>query len=441
MIRNDCVRKLLWWSAATTVVIVLAVVIAAIAVHRTGVHRRHEARRAFDADWGHLLRDEPTIEVPEHLNGARWLAAGGVAVICTIDDQKFFGELSIRPSSGWSDAELSRAKWILHEQQHALRILLRSGSFDQFELGRPGTILRHDEIPLMDLIKGIRLLLMEARLARAEGRYGDGAAALVAAGRAADGLLRTRVVIASVLGAAAVRWSASATAEYLADPELPAAALTELRRGLPVEDPILQTEITIALQVDEIAAEGLAYTDDVHDPSMAWSVPFWVASRPLLEDLCVAGIVDRWRRYLELGRRPALEWPADAGIAILNSESWPSWLAMSGTISPNIWSIGARAQAARVDQRLATLALDLLLENGGRPGPDACSQFASEPAAELTGGEIRCGRDLDRGALVIDVPGAERALAGHLPAHNPMARALRIVIPLGRPVEAAAERD
>jgi hypothetical protein len=434
-ISSELARRLLRLTGAAAAALVLIGLVGALSLHAYGSYRLDRARAEFDAAWGHLTSVPVPPDFREHENGARWLAAGGFALVWSLDDQKFIGELSGRSTKTWTDTDVSRARWILHEQQNALSLLLRSGTFEKFHIGAVGEATRHDQIPLIDIIKGLRLLTVEARLAWHEGRTADCLAALGAVGRASDGLMKTTVVISSYAGAAAMRWAASGAAEIVTDPCAEPVILEELRTVLPVEDPTYWADKTMATQVAEIATEGLDYIEDFHDPSVGWSLPFWVLNRYLLEDLFVAQILDRWNRYLEVGQGPAADWPERPGDEIWGDAAWPPWLALAGSITPNMLSGRAQAQAASTEMQQLLVALDLRLAAPAGLESDACGLVDLGSPTALTGEAVTCRYDVDLAAIVIEVGGAEGTLESHTSAGNHNSRFRPVVIPVGRRAE------
>ena len=434
-VSSELARRLIRLTGAAVTALILIGLVGALALHAYGSYRLDRARAEFDASWGHLTSIPTPPDLPDHENGARWLAAGGFALVWTMDDQKFIGELSGRSTKTWTDTDVSRARWILHEQQNALALLLRSGTFEEFHIGAVGETTRHDQIPLLDIIKGLRLLTVEARLAWREGRAADSLAALEAVGRAADGLMKTTVVISSYAGAATMRWAASGAAEIVTDPCAGTATLEDLRAVLPVEDPSYWSDKTMATQVAEIASEGLDYIEDFHDPALGWSIPFWVPSRYLLEDLFVAQILDRWNRHLEVGRGPAADWPESPGDEIWGDATWPPWLALAGNVTPNMLSGRAQAQAASTEMQQLLLALELRFAAPDGLESDACGLVDLGSPTALTGEAVTCRHDVDLDAIVVEVSGAEGTLEGHTSAGNHNSRFRPIVIPVGRTAE------
>jgi len=424
-------RKLIRWTAIGLGVLIVSAALGLFGIHVYGTHQLKNARSDFDARWGHLVLDPPPTSLPDHENGARWLLAGGQATICSLEDRKFITALSAESALGWTNTEQARARWILHEQQNALGILLRSVSFSSFHLGTDGTRANHDGIDFLSIVIGLRLLTVEARLAWSEGRTTDCLAALDAVSRAADGLLRTPVVLTSTIGSAASRWSASAAADLVSDPCTSTATLEELQRVLPSEDPIHNSNITLTSSIAEIADEGLNYVEDLHDPSMSWSLPVWVSNRYLLEDLVVAEILDRWGSFLEIGQQPAAEWPADAGRSGWGDAAWPPWIALSGAFTPNLLSARVRAQAASTSLQQIKAALDLRLASPNGLDGDPCSLVEDTRPTVLTGKPINCRYDEERRTIVIEVPEAEQTLSPFVSAANHASRFPPIEIPVG----------
>ncbi len=424
-------RKLIRWVAIGTGVLVASAALGAFGLHFYGAHRLERAKSDFDARWGHLVLDPPPTSLPDHENGARWLMAGGQAIICSPEDQKFIGALSGESAQGWTDSERERVKWILHEQQNALGILLRSGSFPAFHLGADGEQATYNEIDFLSIVMGLRLLTVEARLAWIDGRASDCLAALDTVSRAADGLLRTPVVMTSTIGSAATRWSVSAAADLVSDPCASTETLERLLKLLPEEDAVNRCNITLTSSIAEIANEGLDYVEDLYDPSMSWSLPSWVPNRYLLEDLVVAEILERWERFLEIGQRPAADWPDDAPHSAWGDPAWPRWIAPTGAYTPNLLSARVRAQAASTGLQQLKAALDLRLASPDGLDQNGCSLVADTRPTVLTGKPISCRYREDRGAIVIEVAGAEKALSPFVPAANHVSRFPPIEMPLG----------
>jgi len=412
-------------------VLVVSGALGLFGLHLYGANRLKNARSDFDARWGHLVLEPTPTVLPDHINGARWLMAGSQAIICSLDDRKFIGALSGEPARGWTDTEQARARWILHEQQNALGILLRSGSFDAFHLGPNGSRATYDEIDFLSIVMGLRLLTVEARLAWTEGRTSDCLTALDAVSQATDGLLRTPIVMTSTIGSAAARWTAWAAAELLSDPCASTATLEKLRDLLPSEDPIHRCDVTLTTSIAEIADERLDYVEDLHDPSVSWSLPSWVSNRYLFEDLAVAEVLERWGRFLEIGHRPAADWPADAARTGWGDAEWPPWMALAGTFTPNLLSARIRAQAASTDIQQLKAALDLLLASPEGLDENSCSLVEDTRPTVLTGKPVSCGHSVDRGTIVIEVPEAEQTLSAFVSAANQASRFPPIEIPVG----------
>jgi len=423
------VRRLLLWAALGIVVIVAASLVGSFAVHTYGAARLASARAEFGERWGRLVQPDPP-PVADNENGGSWLVAGGAAIVCSAEDRRFYGQLSDRSPRSWTDAERSRARWILDQQQNALEILIRSGDFDAFDLRVDGARATYQSIDFSSIVMGIRLLVLESRLAWSEGRTAGALAALNAVGRAADGLLRTPIIAVSIVGSAAERWAAAVAAEIVSDPRTTDATLRHLRTVLPTEDPVRWSNITLATAISEMADEGLGYIEAPYDPSLGWSIPFWISNRYLLEDLYVAGTLEAWMRHLELGRTPASQWSPDDIEAVWRSPSWPDWLALTGAYSPNLVAAAARAQTASTELQQLAVALELRLAAGEDVGPDACGLVGDLPPTALTGGPAVCRFDPVRCVIVIEVPGADGALRPFAPSNSPAAHLRPIEIPV-----------
>ena len=429
---RELIRKLIPWSVSGIGILVVTAALGSLALHAYGAHRLEKVRAEFHARWRHLTQIAPPSAVPDHENGARWLLAGGRAIVCTVEDRRFYGQLSNRSAAGWTDRERSRAQWILHEQQNALEILLRSGTVETFDLGTDEVRASYEDLDFSSILMGLRLLMLEARLAWSEGRTSDSLAALDAVGRAADGLMQTPIVMTSTIGSAATRWTARAAADFVSDPCTDVGTLEGISAALPSEDPVHWGNITLAVSVAEIAGEGLRYIDDPHDPSMGWSIPFWISNHYLLEDLFVAEILERWSLQLELGQEPAARWSSSAAHEIWGASSWPPWLALGGTYTPNLLSVRAREQAASTELQQTKFAIGLRLASPDGLGPEACATLSGWGPTALTGEPIACLFDEERGLIVIEIPGAVETLRAHVSVESQAATFPPIEIPVGR---------
>jgi len=412
------IRKLIRYAAGSAALLAIAALIGALAFHHYGSRRLQGARAAFEDRWGHLAPYDLPPETPDHENGARWLVAGSRAIICTLEDQKFFGGLADRSTRTWTKDETARATRILSEQNPALGILIRIGDLDSFHLGRQGSRANYDEIDFLGISIGLRLLIVEARLAWSEGRQSDCLAALNSVAHAADGLMRTPMVMTSTLGSAAARWTFWMAAEIVSDPCLETSVLNEILTILPSEDPVHCNDITMAASVREIADERLDYIDDFNDPAMGWSVPFWIPNRFLFEDLFIADLVERWGRFIELGHQPAVQWPQDTGRSVLRDTAWPRWFAMTGAFTPNLLGGRARAQAASAEMQQLGLAINLRLASPNGLDPTACELVTDASPTALTGKPLACRYDQDHEVILIEVPDGDRIPPNLFSRHN-----------------------
>jgi hypothetical protein len=300
-----------------------------------------------------------------------------------------------------------------------------------FSLGFNGRHAAHSDVDFLAIAKGLRLLTLESRLAWREGRRDDSLRALNAVARSADGLLRTPIVLTWIYGAASERWVANAAAEIVADPCADVAVVEAVRASLPVEGAIERGTVTLAAAIARIADERLAYLDDVNDPSLGWSLPFWISSHYLFEDLFVAEILDRWGRYLEIGQQPMTGWERETTDTILDRPTWQRGLSLTGSMVPNLLSGWARAQAADTELAQLALAIELRVQSPAGLESDACASVAELAPTPLTGRPIVCRHDPGLGAIVLAVPDAEAALSRHMPPDSDASRFSPIVLPVG----------
>ena len=425
-------RNLIIGTVVATAVSAILITAGAVAFHTYGNRRLDDAQTAFRVRWGHLEPPSPRVPLTDPDNGARWLELGGQAISVTLEDQRFYTQLMARSRTAWSTAESTQARRILDEQREALAQLLETGSNDGFRLASDNAGTAASETDYLDLVKGIRLLVLEARLAWGDGRSTDCLAALNALGRIADGLLRTPTLLSLTLGAATDRWTAGAAADIVSNPCADVETLRTLRNLLPSEDPIERANITLATSVAEISEEGLLYIENVHDPSMGWSVPFWVSNRFLFENLVVARTLEAWSRYLELGQVPVAQWPVGIDEKLWAGTEWPPWIALAGHFTPNLLPAWVRVQAAATQLEQLRYAIALRLASPGGLEANACELGGAAPLAALTGTPIVCRFDATLNAIVVEVTGAEEALERQFSSGSPPAMFPGIALPVDR---------
>lgn len=429
--RQTLTRRLVLWAALAIGVFVASMVATSLAVHAYGAHLLTRSQATFAMRWGPYILPPPTAVPPDRANGARFMVLGGRAMTSSVDEHRFIAELSGRPAASWSGADLARAREIVGEQQPALSILLQSRTADAFDLGIEDRPPNYNDIDFLALVRGLRLLTLEARLAWAEGRVEDSLAAIETASRSADGLLRTPVIMSLTLGAAAQRWVLSAAKDIVGDPCARGRVLDGLAARLPAEPAVRSAIGTFATSVAELAAEGLAYRDDVNDPSVSWSLPYWISNHFLFEDLLIAKILDRWGRQIELGLHPASGWSSETADSIWGGRWWLSGLALTGAYSANLMAVWVRVQAADTEHQQVAFALELRRRSPDGLARDACRSVVAASPTPLTGQPVVCRVDPSGPSLVIDVPDAEATLVHHSALDNDSARFEPIILPVG----------
>ncbi|MGD8439299.1 MAG: hypothetical protein PVG53_02095 [Holophagae bacterium] len=429
--RQILTRRLVLWAALAIGVFLASMVATSLAVHAYGAHRLTASQATFAERWGQYILPPPAAVPTDRANGARFMVLGGRAMTSSVDEHRFIAELSGRPAASWSDADTDRAREILGEQQTALSILLQSRTADGFDLGIENRPPNYNDIDFLALVRGLRLLTLEARLAWAEGRVEDGLAAIETASRSADGLLRTPVIMSLTLGAAAQRWVLSAAKDIVGDPCAGSTVLDGLARRLPAEPAVRSAIGTFVTSVAELAEQGLAYRDDVNDPSVSWSLPYWISNHFLFEDLLIAEILDRWNRQIELGLHPAAGWSRETADSIWGGRWWPSGLALNGAYSANLTGVWVRAQAADTEHQQVAFALELRRRSPAGLTRDACRAVAEASPTPLTGQPVVCRADPSGQSLVIDVPDAEATLVRHSALDNDSARFEPIILSVG----------
>ena len=112
---------------------------------------------------------------------------------------------------------------------------------------------------------------------------------------------------------------------------------------------------------------------------------------------------------------------------------------MNGSYTPNLLSARVRVQAASTELQQLRAALDLRLASPDGLDEDACSLVEDTRPTVLTGEPISCRYDEKRELIVIEVPGAEKALSAFVPAGNHASRFPPIELPVAAGVGCKTE--
>ena len=176
--------------------------------------------------------------LPDAENAAAWLRAGAAAIIWTEAEKATIGEATLAPYARWPKGLWSQARATLHRHSGALETLHRAAPLERSSYGiRYGQgIAAEMPADLLGLLDASRLLMVEARIALADGDERRVLTALETMARLGTSLQDEPTTITTLVGIACERMMLTVAGEVIGS-EHPRAAsrgvLDELDRALP----------------------------------------------------------------------------------------------------------------------------------------------------------------------------------------------------------------
>ncbi len=332
--------------------------------------------------------------IPPEENAAEWLMAGGCAIDPTDYARGAIGKASIAPYSQWGPELEAAVRESLDRQQAALEMLHRAATLDRssyvFEYRRGLDAEMPDRaVPdMLPLVKACRLLVVEARVAAADGDRQRALGALATMGRLAATLEQESSILTALIGIACERMMLLAAAETLvcgqpwtADP----AFVEQLAETLSTED--LRAMMHRALE-----SSNLRGPEAATEPS---------------------GVADEWAKA-ELERAHAIARElvdAPYGSAPGWSSSPQDEGVVAGLALVNLRSAIARHQAALAQRQLVRAAMTLrrIAFAGAYPADRSAVPELSEPDP-FTGRPLLYERRED-GSAEVALDGADELLS------------------------------
>ena len=143
-------------------------------------------------------------EAPEEAsNAARWLQAGGAAIVCTQEENLRLTELTFSPFEEWGIEDQRFAKKLVNRNEKAFELMAKAVPLDGSNYGLDYTNVLEIELPnLLHLLRGAKMLQVRARLAFAEGDADAGLNDLTTISRLVDSLRDDDVLIFALVGIA-----------------------------------------------------------------------------------------------------------------------------------------------------------------------------------------------------------------------------------------------
>jgi hypothetical protein len=248
-------RKTLGLTAAALVVLLLSASLGAHLYSRWRFQRSAteflatfpEVVPALDVDtlrqtFADLAHEGP----PEELNAARWLIAGGDAIVCTQEENSHLTELVFAPSEDWTPDDRHFARELVERNKQALELMAKAVPLEGSRYELDYDHILDTEIPnLLHLMRGAKLLQVNARLAFTEGDIEGGIRNLAVIARLVDSLRDDDVLIFTLVGFANERFLLGGIRDALGSDALRtaegSAPLFDRLEALLPEDDVLAT--------------------------------------------------------------------------------------------------------------------------------------------------------------------------------------------------------
>lgn len=391
-----------------TVVLALAVLVilllaANLVLLRVGHARLREAQAELTARAGVTgLASFERRRIPDDVNAARWLEAGGAALVWSPETRRTIGDATTSPVSAWSPEQMVAVRAALEECRPAFDLLQRAVGLPESSFGIRYREGASAELPdLLQLISVGSALMVEARVAFADGDPERAVRALRPLSRLAVALEEEPLLITELVGIACERMlltvvaeAASADAPWAFEPTL----LAHLEATVPRHD--LATVLRQA-----IAFEGLSSSSIVVGHAEEMSSLSALARRflRLVPSLASSEVLAQLVWWMELSEVPSCSAPER-----FEQKPPQGFVArLPRSVVPSLKSAIVRNQAVLALRQLTFAALEVRTTaamTGAYPA-DAGSVAALASPSPLTGRPVAYRVGPDRRAL-LDLPGA-----------------------------------
>ncbi|MFH1177230.1 MAG: hypothetical protein V1750_07465 [Acidobacteriota bacterium] len=400
---TDRFRRWLTWLRMMLAALILIALAGSLALHLYGQRRFRLAKERFEAVTGPIELFVPARPVlsPDQ-NAATWLVAGSEALVWSGEERYLIGELTLKPFAAWSAAERETLRAVLNRNRATFEILRRAVPLAAADFGityEEG--VRAKLPPLLKLLNAARLLLLEARVALANGDPAAALAGLSIVSRLAPALEQERATIVLLVGISSERILLTVAAEATAAPASWAAEpafLDALAATLPGTD-------LVALARQSMLDNGRAMLSTAGG-SLPWgpqSAPERTGWRDKVGRYLFGGLRDAESLAvsLELAEKTSTPWGEEPGLfAPLPKSSWLWRLSSQMEASPKgLRAVAGRAQLALAQRQLVSTAIALRRQAAttgsypsdrpnlpalGRPDPFTGKRLLYRPAADGT---------------------------------------------------------
>ncbi|TAM48791.1 MAG: hypothetical protein EPN53_09005 [Acidobacteria bacterium] len=378
------ISKALRLTVRTAGVVLVVVLAGFLALRIYGNRRLAAAEREFTAKVGPMAGNPyASAKVPDDENAAILLRAGAEAVVLPGGDKPLAGDLTMIEAKRWNAQQVTEIRRILAANAPALELLHRAAPMTRSSFGLVDSVNEAEELdmtstrlglagpvketekfkakmPILKLLWGQRLLLLDARLALHNGDWQRFLTDAVSMSTMAVALERESPLVAVLIGIAAEKILLTVTSEATARPDVSLETLRSLQSLLPETD--LRATWRRALLVSAVGTDRRVAAVRA-DPKRMGEEGFGVKGRLL--ELLFGGIFAAQQRELysdlvgvvdqPLGSNP--RW-ADRGKARPKS----MFSVFESVMFPELAGSGGRVQSTMSLRNLADVALKVRIE-------------------------------------------------------------------------------
>lgn len=403
-------RRTVVRAAILAVAVLLVLLLAANLVFlRVGNARLREVRAELTARAG--VTDLASFErrrIPDDVNAARWLEAGAAALVWSPETKRTIGDATTSPVSAWSPEQAVAVRAALEECRPAFDLLQRAVELPESSFGIRYRDGASAELPdLLQLISAGRALMVEARVAFADGDPERAVRALRPLSRLAVALEEEPLLITELVGIACERMlltvvaeAASADAPWALDPTL----LAHLEATVPRHD--LADVLRRALAFEGLVISRILSGHPEETESLSPSERLFLR---LFTPTAANEVIRQLLAWMDL-----IEVPYCSAPDRFESKPPEGFVGQAAKgFVPNLRSAIVRNQAVLALRQLTFAALEVRTTaamTGAYPS-DAGSVAALASPSPLTGLPVAYRVDPDRRAL-LDLPGAAEQVTG-----------------------------
>ncbi len=193
------------WVRRVTLVVAICFLTALVVLTVARLRGRKVARVA-DPQAIEALKAFEKPAIPDEENAAKWLAGGAGAVVWSMAEKAAVGTASGRPISEWDQETEATVREALDRHRGALDTMSVAVGIEQTSFDIRYSDGTEAELPdLLEILRAVRLLACQARIAFADGNPEGGLVALATMNRMASSLYKESSLITFMIAVAAER--------------------------------------------------------------------------------------------------------------------------------------------------------------------------------------------------------------------------------------------